>query len=378
MGLSFFLQGERSRSLTASGPATQCDAVRDGFEIVRGREDVLRWLPELQELAARCGQSGAVDHLPFHLSEPYFGNKQPTLLTRQVGGRLAEAVLLHEYRVCGLRTGCFIAADTTGEWTVLAAAGRHSEVAWNAALLLLRQGARLVLVSAVGADFAYDASHRAGERNAGSCATQTRVLRRTLPLAATVDETLAALGRRSRRNFRAYRRRSDKMFALRYQDNLAVNDADFLELNAGSAYAVPEWVAAWRLKVLREAPGAFAVGLRVQGGEWLSMVGGRRRGDTTIVDWQMNRGNFATLSLGTVMRSYLLQSELERGMRFLRFEGGTSHAMRSAFREERVGDLLLTGPWLRSGAAQNIFRKLLPKGNLLATTVDWNGLQWHP
>ena len=90
----------------------------------------------------------------------------------------------------------------------------------------------------------------------------------------------------------------------------------------------------------------------------------------------MNRADVKGVSLVTAMRAHLLRDEMERGTRFLRFDGGTSHSMQASFQEQSVSHLLRTprsiAPWFLHTLAARLFAH----DNLLRNVVCSPQLRW--
>ena len=88
-----------------------------------------------------------------------------------------------------------------------------------------------------------------------------------------------------------------------------------MAFNRISTYPVSEELASWRyesLKLMRDDD-LFLGNSRDSSGEWLSLIGGRRQQNGTYVEWQMNRADRAEFSLGTLMRSHLIEHEIQKG-----------------------------------------------------------------
>ncbi len=81
-------------------------------------------------------------------------------------------------------------------------------------------------------------------------------------------------------------------------------------------------------------------------GRWLSLIGGRIHGASTIVEWQMNRQDLPAYSLSTAMRAYLFQHQVDRGARRIYFVAGTSHPIHNAMIPETIVDILASRPGL--------------------------------
>ncbi len=301
----------------------------DRFSIaeLRGKKAVLAIAPVLESLAARCGQLGAVDYLEYFLTGPYVGPKTPCVFlfrspdcTRSAS-ELDEtdvrgAVLMYEYRMCGLRTKIFATDDEGGERTVLAPLCARPRIAAVAAEYLIRTGAQLVFMSIGSEDHAVSQAMQSMEGHRGKPSiwtTRERRVRRYLLLQSTYDETLATMGKHTRRNLRAFRRRAEAELHADFVSVAELSRDDLVTLNGLCSYPVPDRVAAWRHRTATELIGSFLLGIRSGDGRWLSLLGGRRHHGTTEVAWQMNREGLEAFSIGTVMRSYLIEHEIALG-----------------------------------------------------------------
>ena len=141
-------------------------------------------------------------------------------------------------------------------------------------------------------------------------------------------------------------------------------------------YPVSDATVAWRLRVQGLLHEPFLIGLKDREGRWLSILGGRRFGETSEILWQMNRAGYPAHSLGTVMRSYCMEQELQRGATRLQVEGGTFHSMHHSFIREEVVDLVVVQPGSMR-FLREVVQRLIPPDNSLAEMLRSDGLQWH-
>jgi hypothetical protein len=96
-----------------------------------------------------------------------------------------------------------------------------------------------------------------------------------------------------------------------------------------------------RFQATRDLPGGFLIALRSRSGELLSVVGDWRQGTTTVLHHQMNAAGYEKDSLSTVMRSYFLENEIQRGTRTVIFYHGTNDTISHAFEAETTRDLIV-------------------------------------
>ncbi|WP_047497525.1 hypothetical protein [Terriglobus sp. TAA 43] len=334
--------------------------------LISGSSDLLNAAHRLEEIGRQCGQENIEARLRFLLTVPYFGNKIPhAVLLYDQENELSAAVIILEYRWQQLGLGIFVPMDPDGDLTVLAAPELQSAAAGKAAAFLMQKQARAVYLVA--------RSDGTGERIAGMppITVLHRDLRRTLPLLGSLDETLASMGSRSRRNLRNFARRAIKEFGAVFYPDCDISEENLIEINQVCAYPVPDWVSSWRYHSAHTL-GGFVGGLRAANGEWLSLLGGRRYGDTTIIDWQMNRIDLGSISIGTAMRYFQTEHEIAMGCKWLQFNGSTAHSIQNAFQRETVTDLL----WMRSpyrlSFIRRLWAKLLPDSNRLKAMLIGN------
>jgi hypothetical protein len=90
----------------------------------------------------------------------------------------------------------------------------------------------------------------------------------------------------------------------------------------------------------------------------------------------MNLAGLPRCSLSTVMRSYVLEHEIELGNRQLAFTGGTPHSIRHSFACMDVTDVIAvrgsTAGWL----LRRLARWTIPENNFLGQTLRDETLNW--
>lgn len=365
--------------------------------MVVGAEAILALRPALVVLCRACGQAGALEHLEYFLRIPSARRKTPHLVllgaTRaeamQSPGLLRGAVLLFEYRVLGRGTRVFATEDTAGGRTVIAPAPARERVARLAVEALMRRGAEAVLLTHAWAETGEEAIFETATappiKGRWWTASRGREIPSYLPLLPTMDATLARMGQRSRSNLRYYRRRAERDLGACFVPVAAVSEGELRAFNRESSFPVTEEELHWRLQALRTVPGMSLCGVRDGEGQWLSLLAARRSQEVAMVeiDWQMNRADLPTSSLGTVMRAYFLEWEIAAGMERMYIEGGTPHAMRFSFVQERVCDLLVVRRgWLmrlRSyiPKAHRVLRRFVPQTNFVLRMLVDPELRWR-
>ena len=361
--------------------------------VLDSREAILTLAPLLELLAERCGQAGAMHWLPYFLDEAVTGRRAPYLVLvlrpEQDENRslcvedIEAAALFFEYRIFGLRTGAVATGDAVGFSSVIAPEQQRTQVAAMAARALVERGASVVLATYAGEGEPETKPILMGWPGVLS-ATRKRQVGRSLRLFPTMGQTLAQMGKRTRTNLRYYRRRLEESMHCEYVPDAAAElaDVDLQGLNEGSLNPVSPAEFGRRIRSASELPGSFLAGLRTGDGRWLSLMGGWRQGTTTVLYWQMNIAGYEKQSIGTVMRSFFLEHEIGRGARKLLMYGGTSHAMRHAFEQDTVADLVIRRKGVQSRLlcwASRFFATpagVGGRGNFLATTLQDQQLRW--
>lgn len=340
--------------------------------VFRGRTAALDLQSMLVSLSQRTGQTGAMDWLHHFVSSPDSLDKTPYILMVGGEGGLAGALLLYEYRVAGLGTRVFATDDILGTRTLIAPESCRIAVARMAIDRLMEIGAIVALVS-VDTGERPESAVAASSGNPYTTAVRVRTPPRHLRLESSMEATLAKMGDDTRRNFRRYRRRAVEELGAEFVPEISISREEFVALDRMSTNPVERAVIDWRYGLLQQASDDGRIllcGIRSGDGEWLSLIGGRRDGATTHIDWQFNRAGLPHSSLCTAMRAFLLEHEIARGTRRLVFEGGTPHPMRFAFESAPTVDLLAirrnsARAWLLRRFADQIF----PEKNFLRAAL---------
>ena len=197
-----------------------------------------------------------------------------------------------------------------------------------------------------------------------------------LPLAATFDQTLASIGKKTRTNLRYYRRRAEKDLGCSFTANLDIKMDEFIQFNRQCAFPVSDEIARWRFQSLSMISRSFLQGVRDGEGRLLSIASGRRTGDQTVLEWQCNRADLPSASISTVMRAYLIEHEVSLGMTRLYFEGGTPSSLQQSFVEEGAADLTLYKQSAYVWLVRRLAGKLFPPKNYLAQILTDRKLAW--
>jgi hypothetical protein len=335
-------------------------------EILEGRETILDHARLLERFAERCCQYGAMHWLGYFLGGMGARWKRPCMvvLLRPGADRnslqlndLRGAALFYEFSPLGLRTRAYSTDDWEGLRTVIAEPALRHQVTALATQALIRRGAHVVLTtysverpdeSQVGPLLRLPGTLWA-ERN-------REVTKQRLLLGGTYEETLAKFGKQTRTNLRYYRKRLLAQMDCEFiADALPVlSGDDLIRLNSSSLNPLPVNECRRRYQAVRELNGGYLIALRGPQQRLLSVIGGWRQGTTTVMHHQMNAAGYEKSSLGTVMRSYFLESEVARGTRTIIFYHGTNHTISHAFEGECTRDLVVRRKTLHAAALKQL------------------------
>jgi hypothetical protein len=362
------------------------------FFVLRGRGEILRLRSVLRNLSESCGQAGATDYLEYFLTGTENLKKTPYLVLMasrsDIGAfelRPADlwgAVLVYEYRVFGFGSGLFTASDYNGSRAVIAPPKLRRQVSAAVCRYLMDHGAQVVLLnlepgSPESCQICFEGAMTGSAKRWWG--TQRREVGATIALEKTLDATLARMGKHTRRNMRYYRRKAEAELGCSFTANVksTLTMEKLMELNRASTHPVHHSILQRRYKTTKSMEGFFCVGLSRADGEWISLLGGRRHQRVTEVDWQMNRSGLAKHSVGTVIRSYLLEHEISIGMEKLFFEGGTPHSMRHSFLSEEAMDIVVMNRSLPVFLLRSFARWLRPEKNFLLQTLMSPAVKWQ-
>ena len=252
------------------------------------------------------------------LTPPYF---RPCVVVVSQGSRIAGILYARERVLAGIPTGIVLGDDTLG--TMVAAHPQEMDSVLHCAVaaLLERKAALRFRVAFDRLPSLHIESAKAG--------TEIRFYREQhhahLELPRTYDQFLFNVRRSTRHNFCRYRRRSESAGNF-FCPDLLLSDfclASKLLFPKGS-YLSPKWAFHRALAMLQASPSRFLVGLRRRDGDWISLAGGWYVGDCAFLALQLNDRTCARESVSLVMRSYLIEHLIGRGIRKLVFWGGTS------------------------------------------------------
>ena len=389
--------GQRQRVAVArdkcvSSPLTDRELL---ISAVWGLNAIRPLVPELQKIAHACGQAGSMHGLELLLGSRFVRRKQPCLVCfRQPANPpagpapMVGAVLLLEYRILGMRIGLFATADSFGVRNVVGPHALHGRFCLMTTRFLLGLRARLVLATWRPAPSQAPGVHTSSLDPEGFLyACSKRTVQDTLLLSSTAEQTLKALGKRTRVHLRAARRKFNRDFPaaqlLDATESLRhAGDEVLQQLNQSSLDVIDQAEFNHQVRSVCKSSGGFVLGILLEG-RWIALVGGWRQDRSTWIEWQCNGRGLERYSMGSVLRTYLLEEEAARGAANLGFHGGTSHSMLHRFQQTPVADLLGRRPGVTVTVAIALvswlckrWPRLLQRGNFLFNALCTPGLAW--
>jgi len=251
---------------------------------------------------------------------------RPCVVVVSQGSRVAGLLYARERWVAGVPTGVVLGDDTLG--TMVVARPEEIESVFQCAVetLLKRKAA---LRFRVASDHLAILQAETAKANA-EIHSYREEFHAHLELPATYEEFLAKFRSHTRHNFCRYRRRSESA------GNEFCPDLTFTDFCAAAKTLFPKETYARHesnfrkcVAMIEAMPSRILVGLRRSSGEWMSLAGGWCTGDRAVLNMQLNDRTYARESVSLVLRSYLIEGLINRGIRELVFWAGTSAPLNS-------------------------------------------------
>ena len=275
------------------------------------------------------------------------------------GGEVLAAVIFFERCWFGVGIGLLRAGDPTGDGAVIAAEPQRKAALLAGMKAVLGQWRCHTAAASLSAapTYAGDLLPQHGLMADSSC----RIVRRTLPLSESLEETLHLhFTPRKRKNLLYYRR---KLFAgggAEFVPDIPLGEIEgvLLELSAHSWPFRTADEIALHCDFLRRHATCFGTGIRLKGGSWLSVVTGWRAAGITHMPWQLNHEHYKHASLMQVMRTCVMQHEGASGQSALSWVGGTV-SFQTACTSEACLDVLISRRGLRTTILRRVLAPLL-------------------
>ncbi len=311
-----------------------------------------RFGPELNQLATTRSDFAALEHRIGLWSIAKGWRSRVFVVCK--GEKLKAAILLRERRLLGISTGYFLGGDDLGDICLLCEpAQRRHILRWFLQWILQRRAFVVHLQSGES----HSLSIRSTDLWSGCSVHKTRLTSRWRhELAATFDDSVAALGKRTRRNLRHSLRlalQNDWRFVPSLTEQEIQESIQLVDEHA--TYPASLDVLEARAKLRSQLFGFFSAGVRDAHGNWLSTISGTRSAaGVTRVLWQHN-SICPGVSLCTVMRALLIDAEVKNKSRRIEYYSGTNSLMEHYCLPENSTRTI----FVKRGLRFKIFRLLL-------------------
>jgi hypothetical protein len=286
------------------------------------------------------------------------------LLSEQ--GRLVAAMVLAERRIFGLPSG-YMKAEGMDQGFLICRPEQRS--AYFPLLLNGLFSRRSALIAYV-AQLAISETAHAGPADPSALVVEWKqaLYHYRLRLSETMEKTLASYGVHTRRNLRYYLRKARAegcrfIAELPGEQRLEVVKS----LRSHATHGVSVESARLREAAIQSVPNSFAMGVQEADGSWVSYLTGWRREGQTFVCWQMNLARDKSSSMGTAMRSFLMEEEIARGATEIVFLGGSSEVFKRCCEVDPSVHLFMRRRGLRGWALKALLERTVVSGHPLRT-----------
>lgn len=147
-----------------------------------------------------------------------------------------------------------------------------------------------------------------------------------LPLPATYEGFLESLGKKTRRNFRYYRRKFEAGGHV-YAEHLSPDEFERAAIDLRTKCHLTSTVReiTRAVRTVNSAGETWVAGLKHSNGDWLSVAAGWRTRSSATMFLQLNNDRqFADASLSVVLRAFLIETLIRDGMSELVFWSGSA------------------------------------------------------
>lgn len=228
-----------------------------------------------------------------------------------------------EDRIRGARSGMFAIGDRTGEGLVLAAPA-HRRLVFQHGLRALLSLHRVHTVQINALQSTLGANPLAGLSQRHRVHHSQYTLPNRLSLHGSWDAFLSTLGPDTRRNLRRYPRHAARA-GITYASDL--DAATFRRAFAAVRQTADRWDGLDPQETRHYADSIIRVGLHSADHGWLGVLAGWRHADVAFVATQMNHAGLRRMSLSMVLRAWLIQDLIDRGVREIVFLDGCAGAL---------------------------------------------------
>ncbi len=296
------------------------------LDLLRSKEEVRRMTPAIRTLAAETLPVRDATYLPDYFLPRVAAASRPRVVLCFERGAMVGVVYTEELYMLGTRTGWVFGGDEMGRGLVLSAPEREAEVLACACEYLLQHGShglRLTWRSSGQEPVPILRLERRGVQV--WCRTEVRPEGDWLELAPNYESFLQRLGRHTRRNMRAYRRKAESIgFRFLPELSLASYERAIQDLNRIARFPSTRERELRDRRFFQQFGTPVLAGLAGPDGKVLSALGGVRSGQHLHVLTQLNRESSQEISVSLVLRGYLIEHLIAQGVTSIHFVNGTS------------------------------------------------------
>jgi Acetyltransferase (GNAT) domain len=280
----------------------------------------------------------------------------PLIVSVKRGKSLVGFVYAKQRRIAGFDTGC-VYVDATLPNTVVAHEADRNEVLSAAINEILRTRSVKALRIVSGEHCEILNEIRASNVE---IATTPVTCHSVLPLPTRYDDLVARLGSRGRRNIRYYPRRFESEggefvaeMSMREFENAALS----ILQKHGTGASIQKTQRF--LKMIAAVDQPLLCGLRSGSGEWISVLGGWREDDSATVIFQTNNDvEHPKLSLGLVLRAYVLDWLIQQRVHKLFFWAGISEPLDKIAHDVRAVSVYFDKPGILWRALRGLVKTI--------------------
>jgi len=308
----------------------QATGVRPGAytaEIVYSHEQFLQLSQNAQGLLA---EHSSTRDPRFYFASVLRNVWSPLAVVVSCAGSVVGIVYAKERKVAGFGLG-LIYGDATLDAMVVAEAA-HREPVLETALhrLIEHRGSRGLRFLIPSAGYEREVIQKVVDARRLDVHYADVVHHCVLDLGANYEAFLEKMGKKTRRNFRYYRRRFEAL------GHKYVEQVPWAEFERTAFRLLEKDIVGGDRDGVNRALGMLAavkepilVGLRHQNGEWLSILGGWRERGYGVVFFQMNNDrDYAQSALSVVLRGYLIEALIAAKIPELLFWDGVGQPLR--------------------------------------------------
>ena len=298
------------------------------FALLQTREEVAAIRGEVAQLMKRVVAVPDATYLPEYFLPRLPPSARPCVVAVYNDLDLISVLYAYEARLAGLATGFVLGGDYMGRGLILAAPAQEQQLLSASCSFLLRTGIHAMRLKWAPQQSASDHSVQMVPRPARIKQTvDLRLDGDWLKLQHDYPSFLATLGPHTRRNLRYYRRKAE---ALGIAYTGCLQPADYVSavscLNKVADYPLEPGREARDLQFFKSFDQPVIVGLRTREGKFVSLISGFRSGNHLHILSQLNSDteDVRKLSLSLVLRGYLIEEHIARGVTAVHFSQGCS------------------------------------------------------